>query len=96
VRDRRRHEGADHNKKGRHLSTVRTLQLLVEHGVETPDLVGDVLFDTRATCRCADPGLHACLLLGGQVGLRRGKQGERPYFSKAETAKTRKIELKPV
>jgi len=25
------------NKKGRHLSTVRTLQLLVEHGVETPD-----------------------------------------------------------
>ena len=25
------------NKKGRHLSTVRTLQLLVEHGVDTPD-----------------------------------------------------------
>jgi hypothetical protein len=25
------------NKKGRHLSTVRTLQLLVEHGVNTPD-----------------------------------------------------------
>ena len=25
------------NKKGRHLSTVRTLQLLLEHGVETPD-----------------------------------------------------------
>ena len=25
------------NKKGRHLSTVHTLQLLVEHGVETPD-----------------------------------------------------------
>jgi predicted DNA-binding transcriptional regulator AlpA len=25
------------NRKGRHLSTVRTLQLLVEHGVETPD-----------------------------------------------------------
>ncbi len=25
------------NKKGRHLSTVRTLQLLIEHGVDTPD-----------------------------------------------------------
>ena len=25
------------NKKGRHLSTVRTLRLLVEHGVDTPD-----------------------------------------------------------
>ena len=25
------------NKKGRHLSTVRVLQLLVEHGVDTPD-----------------------------------------------------------
>jgi hypothetical protein len=25
------------NRKGRHLSTVRILQLLVEHGVETPD-----------------------------------------------------------
>ena len=25
------------NKKGRHLSTVRTLKLLVEHGVDTPD-----------------------------------------------------------
>ena len=25
------------NRKGRHLSTVRTLQLLVEHGVDTPD-----------------------------------------------------------
>jgi hypothetical protein len=25
------------NKKGRHLSTVRTLQLLTEHGVDTPD-----------------------------------------------------------
>jgi predicted DNA-binding transcriptional regulator AlpA len=25
------------NRKGRHLSTVRTLQLLIEHGVETPD-----------------------------------------------------------
>jgi hypothetical protein len=25
------------NKKGRHLSTVRTLHLLVEHGVDTPD-----------------------------------------------------------
>ncbi len=25
------------NKKGRHLSTVRTLQLLLEHGVDTPD-----------------------------------------------------------
>jgi len=25
------------NKKGRHLSTVRTLQLLVEHGVDMPD-----------------------------------------------------------
>lgn len=25
------------NKKGRHLSTVRSLQLLVEHGVDTPD-----------------------------------------------------------
>jgi hypothetical protein len=25
------------NKKGRHLSTARTLQLLVEHGVDTPD-----------------------------------------------------------
>jgi hypothetical protein len=25
------------NNKGRHLSTVRTLQLLVEHGVDTPD-----------------------------------------------------------
>ena len=25
------------NKKGRHLSTVRTLQLLVEYGVDTPD-----------------------------------------------------------
>jgi len=25
------------NKKGRHLSTVRILQLLVEHGVDTPD-----------------------------------------------------------
>jgi hypothetical protein len=25
------------NRKGRHLSTVRTLQLLIDHGVETPD-----------------------------------------------------------
>jgi hypothetical protein len=25
------------NRKGRHLSTVRILQLLVEHGVDTPD-----------------------------------------------------------
>jgi hypothetical protein len=25
------------NRKGRHLSTVRILQLMVEHGVETPD-----------------------------------------------------------
>jgi hypothetical protein len=25
------------NRKGRHLSTVRTLQLLVEHGVDTPN-----------------------------------------------------------
>jgi hypothetical protein len=25
------------NKKGRHLSTVRILQLLIDHGVETPE-----------------------------------------------------------
>ena len=25
------------NQKGRHLSTVRALELLVEHGIETPD-----------------------------------------------------------
>jgi hypothetical protein len=34
VRNRHRHEGADHQQKGRHLSTTRILQLLVEHGVD--------------------------------------------------------------
>jgi hypothetical protein len=37
VRDHRRDEGPTTNRKGRHLSTVRILQLLVEYGVETPD-----------------------------------------------------------
>jgi hypothetical protein len=41
------------NRKGRHLSTVRILQLLVEHGVETPDL-GLRSQGTRGRLRCRE------------------------------------------
>ena len=46
------------NKKGRHLSTVRAIELLEEHGVETPEglvrLPRDAEADAPSTATCGN------------------------------------------
>ena len=59
------------NKKGRRLSTVRAIQLLEEHGVETPDgLVG-------CACGLRWPPRHSALQGQGRATVPHGEGGAR-------------------